>query len=88
MITSLPPSPQVLDEKKTSYAMTYVATGKPIPNVTWYKQGNVTPLTESSSTVGIKFGTVNRGKAENWTCRTQNVAGIVESAVEIVVQCK
>ena len=46
MITSLPPSPQVLDEKKTSYAMTYVATGKPIPNVTWYKQGNVTPLTE------------------------------------------
>ena len=41
-----PLDPTVTDEKKTSYTMTCAATGKPIPNVTWYKQGNVTPLTE------------------------------------------
>ena len=59
-----------------------------MPNVTWYKQRNVTPLTEGNGTAEIRFVVVNREQAGNYTCKADNVAGIAESVVEIVVHCK
>ena len=88
-ITSLPPSPQVLIEKtSTLYPIKCVAIGKPMSNVAWYKQGNVTPLTEGNGTAEIRFVVVNREQAGNYTCKAENIAGIAESVVEIVVHCK
>ena len=87
-ITALATSPLILHEKTTSYPIICVATGKPTPNVTWYKQGNVKPLTEGDGIAEIKFNAVNRDQAGNYTCKAQNVAGIVESVVEIVVYCE
>ena len=88
-ITSLPSSPQVLIEKtSTLYPIKCVAIGKPMSNVAWYKQGNVTPLTEGNGTAEIQFVIVNQEQAGNYICKAEKVAGIAESVVEIVVHCK
>ena len=88
-IRSLPPSPEVLIEKtSTLNPIKCVAIGKPNPNVAWYKQGNVTPLTEGNGTAEIRFAVVNREQAGNYTSKDENVAGIAESVVEIAVHCK
>ena len=87
-ITALATSPLILHEKTSSYPIKCVATGKPTPSVVWYRQGSETPLTEGNGTAEIKFNAVNREQAGNYTCKAENVAGIVESLVEVVVYCK
>lgn len=69
------------EEPSTSYTIRRAANGKPIPNITWHKPGNVTPLTEGNSTVEIQFHVVNRGEAGTYICRAENLAGIVEAVV-------
>lgn len=59
-----------------------------MPNVSWYKPGDVMPSAEGVGAAEIQFVAVNREQAGNYTCKAENVAGIVKSIVKIIVYCK
>ena len=66
--------------------MTCEASGKPLPDVAWIRNGAV----ESSGRKAtfLKFDNINRTDAGQYACRANNSVEVTSIDTSIVVQCK
>ena len=62
------------------------ASGKPLPDVSWIRNGAV----ESSGKKAtfLKFNNINRTDAGQYTCRANNLVEVTSIDTLIVVQCR
>ena len=66
--------------------MAFEASGKPLPDVTWIRNG----ILESSGKKAafLKFDNINRTDAGQYTCRANNSVEVTSIDTTIVVHCK
>lgn len=66
------------------HSMTCLATGDPLPSITWTYDGRVLPSPQGVLT----FISVLRGDTGTYTCTAANTAGTVSAHTYLDVQCE
>ena len=87
MITS--PSIDSSRKEGTKVDVTCNATGKPIPTVTWFREGSSKVYSTGKGSAALSFSSVSRSDAGQYRCKANNTAGTDETgALSLVVHCK
>ena len=73
----------------TKVDVTCNATGKPVPTVTWFREGSSKVYSTGEGSAALSFSSVSRSDAGQYRCKANNTAGTRETgALSLVVHCK